>query len=365
MLCSVFWRCWRWPVPRCRPCAADPWVVPADAGLAATDPDRFAWGLFVALTWPADDGQPHAGQRPALWRSRPGHVRDLGAVRPDLLCRRAPSRRHGTRSTGRHRVRSSTRSVPRQIAMFRDVSSVKSGSVSDEQEEVRLNRADLRLHPRQRPLFGRRPAVVLLQPPADRLSRPAPSRSRRCGGRSARRTRRAISGRSSATPRSKRRYLYGLTALHIVSKVLPHWLWATFEHVDNPYRAGPLRRGLAQSVARQRRLSGRHSSIAIASPPASAWKARAGKTTACAAPRSTMPMPTAIPLILANSELETGFQQSSSCMSCHVRSTIGPNRNDAASFVFDADSKEHPPARPAPMRLPRVQDRCRRQGHQL
>src|SRR5208282_2024632 len=28
--------------------------------------------------------------------------------------------------------------------------------------------------------------------------------------------------------------LYGLTALHIVSKDLPQWFWATFEHVDNP-----------------------------------------------------------------------------------------------------------------------------------
>ena len=28
--------------------------------------------------------------------------------------------------------------------------------------------------------------------------------------------------------------LYGLTALHIASKDLPTWFWATFEHVDNP-----------------------------------------------------------------------------------------------------------------------------------
>ena len=34
--------------------AADSWVVPSDAALAARDPDRFAWAMFVALTWPAD-----------------------------------------------------------------------------------------------------------------------------------------------------------------------------------------------------------------------------------------------------------------------------------------------------------------------
>src|SRR5262249_10687660 len=27
--------------------------------------------------------------------------------------------------------------------------------------------------------------------------------------------------------------LFGLTALHIISKTIPNWTWATFEHVDN------------------------------------------------------------------------------------------------------------------------------------
>jgi hypothetical protein len=30
--------------------------------------------------------------------------------------------------------------------------------------------------------------------------------------------------------------VYGLTALHVTSKELPNWLWATFEQVDNPNR---------------------------------------------------------------------------------------------------------------------------------
>src|SRR5205085_9407591 len=31
--------------------------------------------------------------------------------------------------------------------------------------------------------------------------------------------------------------LYGLVALHITSKVLPNWFWATFEWVDNKGRS--------------------------------------------------------------------------------------------------------------------------------
>jgi len=32
--------------------------------------------------------------------------------------------------------------------------------------------------------------------------------------------------------------LYGLTALHVVTKDLPTWFWATFEHIDNPQLPG-------------------------------------------------------------------------------------------------------------------------------
>ena len=44
------------------------------------------------------------------------------------------------------------------------------------------------------------------------------------------------------TPEAKNRYhwakgtngkIYGLTALHITTKDLPNWFWATFEHIDN------------------------------------------------------------------------------------------------------------------------------------
>ena len=120
--------------------AADPWVVPTDAALAARDPDRFAWGLFVALTWPADE----ASRMPASDRpyGDPGPVMFETWAQSDqvFLAKGAePPTWDEIDWSGARTL--DTRSVPRQIAMFRDVSSVKSGSVSDEQEEVWLNRA--------------------------------------------------------------------------------------------------------------------------------------------------------------------------------------------------------------------------------
>jgi hypothetical protein len=234
--------------------------------------------------------------------------------------------------------------------MFRDVGAVAPGSVSHEQEEVRLNRPAFD-YVRDNSLFsveGQQWFFYNHQP----IVFPV-------GAVEVQVVWRAIGEEDKARyqweefrdAKSKRRYLYGLTALHIQSKVLPHWFWATFEHVDNPYRPGLYDEG---------------------------WLTRSRDSVACPATQlDCNRVPTGFglegtrwenyrlrgsqidyvddegdPLILANSELETGFQQSSSCMSCHVRSTIGPSRNDAASFVSSADSKDHPPARPAAMRLP-------------
>jgi hypothetical protein len=116
------------------------------------------------------------------------------------------------------------------------------------------------------------------------------------------------------------RRLYGLAALHIASKVLEHWFWATFEHVDN------------QTLAEDE-----------------GWQLPSRDTFACrheaadcnAAPRGIGLENTVWnyyrlrgtlvrfvdtqnrPLLLANSELEAGMQTTSSCITCHARASIG------------------------------------------
>jgi hypothetical protein len=108
--------------------------------------------------------------------------------------------------------------------------------------------------------------------------------------------------------------------MHLVSKDLPQWFWATFEHVDNASLAdgdgwqlpssdhfacrgavadcnlAPHGIGLEETVWRFYRLRGTLTRFVDAENR---------------------------PLRLANSELEAGFQKSSSCMTCHSRSSIG------------------------------------------
>jgi hypothetical protein len=135
--------------------------------------------------------------------------------------------------------------------------------------------------------------------------------------------------------------IYGLTALHITTKDLPNWFWTTFEHVDNPTRPGnepwklesrdtfacptapfncnlaPKGIGLEGTKWENYRLRGTQSEFV---------DSRGGVT------------------LLSNSEPERTFQATSSCITCHSRSTIGPSGNDRLSiFKPDGQSFNGPP----------------------
>ena len=328
--------------------AADPWVVPADAALALRDPDRFAWQMFVALTWPADpSSRLPASDRPY---GDPGPVMfETWAMSDQVFLSKGAAPPAWEDIDWADRTLSAA-SVPRQIALFRDVAAVKSGSVSDEQEEVRLNRPAFD-YIRDNGLYsveGQQWFFYNRQPIAFPLGAIAVQTVWRPIGEE---DKARYQWQEFRDPKRKRPYLYGLTALHIQSKVLPHWFWATFEHVDNPYRPGLYDEGW---------LTPSRDSVACPASELACNKAPAGFGLEGTRWENYRLRGTQIdyvdddgnPTILANSELELGFQQSSSCMSCHVRSTIGPNRNAPASYVYNADNKAHEPAPPAAMRLP-------------
>ncbi len=111
--------------------------------------------------------------------------------------------------------------------------------------------------------------------------------------------------------------LWGLTALHITSKILPGWFWATFEQVDNPdytlvRHPDPfgleddapsselvklmVDGGLDPSVWTHYRLDGTQMDYVDLE---------------------------GAPIVLGNSIIEAGFTAVSSCRTCHVRASIG------------------------------------------
>lgn len=97
-------------------------------------------------------------------------------------------------------------------------------------------------------------------------------------------------------------YLYGLTAMHITTKDLPNWLWATFEHEDNP---------LPELSDNDR----------VGQP--SEFKGTKWEHYRLRGTQTDFTDSTGQPTLLANTQIEQGFQQSSSCITCHSRATIG------------------------------------------
>ncbi|MEZ4369269.1 MAG: hypothetical protein R3B07_00530 [Polyangiaceae bacterium] len=112
----------------------------------------------------------------------------------------------------------------------------------------------------------------------------------------------------------------GLTGLHIISKALPDWVWATFEQVDN---AKTTEAKLLQPIAAD-----------VAAANAKMHAALEGTVWANYQLIGVMTKPVVDdkPVILANSQMETGFQSTSSCLTCHATASIGPD--DSPRFQF-------------------------------
>jgi hypothetical protein len=97
-------------------------------------------------------------------------------------------------------------------------------------------------------------------------------------------------------------YIYGLSALHITTKDLPNWVWTTFEHEENPTPELPDNDRAGQPSA----LKG------------TKWEHYRLRGTQVDFVDSA-----GQPTVLANTQIEAGFQQTSSCITCHSRATIG------------------------------------------
>lgn len=100
---------------------------------------------------------------------------------------------------------------------------------------------------------------------------------------------------------------FGLIGLHIITKDIPNWFWTTFEHVDNPEaNVGNL---------------DRHATPGKNYPPeveGTVWQYYRLRGT-----QIDFVTATGRPTVLANTQIEGPFQESSSCITCHARASIG------------------------------------------
>jgi hypothetical protein len=112
---------------------------------------------------------------------------------------------------------------------------------------------------------------------------------------------------------------YGLSALHLMTKDLPNWFWATWEHIDNPERCKI--NGCKDAFGLT--LSGTVSQDLVAMMKAAnmgpEWQnyRLTGSQTDFVDSMGRV-------LVLGNSEIEgeLGIMTTSSCISCHSRATV-------------------------------------------
>ncbi len=115
--------------------------------------------------------------------------------------------------------------------------------------------------------------------------------------------------------------LFGLASFLFISKTIPTWTWASFEHIDNPcfgrqespqdnFGVTPAGQPNAALLAMFREF---HLDVAL-------WSHyRLGGI------QTSDTDTTGRPTLLGNSVAEAGFQTTSSCTNCHGRSTVGPH----------------------------------------
>ncbi|PTQ84868.1 hypothetical protein [Nitrosomonas ureae] len=108
--------------------------------------------------------------------------------------------------------------------------------------------------------------------------------------------------------------VFGLTALHITTKDLPNWLWATFEHVDNP-SLPDAEDWIVASNDSSATSNGYPNGLGIEGTFWENYRLRGTQI--------DFTDPTGKPTILANSQIEKGFQTTSSCITCHAMAAIG------------------------------------------
>jgi hypothetical protein len=128
--------------------------------------------------------------------------------------------------------------------------------------------------------------------------------------------------------------LYGLVALHVLSKDLPNWFWATFEHAANPcwgkYLAPQDDFGFPDGSKITPQLEAMFREYGLDPALWSQYRLDGAQV--------DFTDSTGRPILLGNSLTELGFQTTASCMTCHSRSTVAADTSGPQTgrlSVFD------------------------------
>jgi hypothetical protein len=149
---------------------------------------------------------------------------------------------------------------------------------------------------------------------------------------------------------------YALVSMHIISKQIPNWTWATFEHMNNLGRCDFI--GCRDNFGATDKFVGPKMPIGGKYPACGKTQALKDMFTAAKLEAAydnyclkgsqvDFTTATGLPNLLGNSVTENGFVPSSSCMTCHSRASVNSNGADAQDGGF-LPSGQSPNGTPVP-----------------
>jgi hypothetical protein len=217
-----------------------PWLEPQDTAMATFTPDEYAWRLFLAMNWPAratgcgpDTSKKIGDAGPAVW--------ERWAIKTDVFLAGAAKPKPWEELCGAVLVAKALQPTA-QLTLARELRAETQGSrefappggdlSNAADEEVRLNEAAFKFV-RDQGLYSLTKQRALAAAGVKAIDFPRMGKEVKAhwivlpnaADHSRYHTGKGDDGRT-----------YGLVALHITTKDLPRWFWATYEHVDNETR---------------------------------------------------------------------------------------------------------------------------------
>ena len=301
---------------------------------AINQPDKFAWDLFVEINKPAQENNANG---PVIWETW-ALARDVFANpnTPPTWSGRATSR--STRQLERQPLQQMIRQM-QKAGLERALPSspkpsrlrVDPGVIQRHGNETRMNQAsfdfivnnDLYYVEGQEAFFNQGKKVDF------------PIEAREIKAQWRRLDDPAMYGKyhTATVTNNGATETWGLTALHITTKDLPNWFWATFEHKDNEGIEGVVASHDSFGLDTNGDISNQLQQLFQDNKLGMKWQNYRLRGTQVDFVDSI-----GRPTILANSQIERGFQATSSCITCHARASIGPKPDQS----FRTDEPQNP-----------------------
>ena len=136
---------------------------------------------------------------------------------------------------------------------------------------------------------------------------------------------------------------FALVGMHIISKQIPNWTWATFEHKNNAGRCDFM--GCRDNFGATKDVVGPQAPVGGQYGPCDKTPALKKMFSDAGLPaywdnyclkgsQVEFTTSTGAPTLLGNSIIEDGFVQTSSCITCHTRASVSSNGDMAQGLGF-------------------------------